>query len=60
MEKSQKEINSKRDIVKEKFNELQDMAVSTIQNEIDKSMSENKISKASVRFRTTSNSLTGK
>ena len=35
MEKLQKEINSKRDIVKEKINELQDMAVSTIQNEIE-------------------------
>lgn len=31
MEKLQKEINSKRDIVKEKFNELQDMAVTTMQ-----------------------------
>lgn len=39
MGKLQKEINSKRDIVKEKFNELQDMAVSMIQNEIDESMS---------------------
>lgn len=39
MEKLQKEINSKRDIVKEKFNELQDMAVSMMQNEIDESMS---------------------
>ena len=35
MEKLQKEINSKRDIVKEKINELQDMAVSIIQNEIE-------------------------
>ena len=35
MEKLQKEINSKRDIVKEKINELQDMAVSTIQNETE-------------------------
>lgn len=38
MEKLQKEINSK-DIIKKKFNELQDMAVSMMQNEIDESMS---------------------